>query len=1009
MRSTPIIRNGQLSYEQQTTRHTVAVGTPEWQAWLVTASAFTFEHKSGRFTARKESARNGRGGSYWRAYHTYKGTLYRRYLGKAEALTLARLQEVAQHFAQRHQPALLATKLTIPPPGASTLSRPRLIRRLQSARNYRLMLLTAPAGFGKTTLLSEWCAASGEKIAWLSLDEGDNDLIRFWTYFIAALQPSQKRIGKDALALLSSSQPFAMEVLLTQIINDVAASPHPMRIVLDDYHLISDHAIHSALQFFLDHLPANLHVVIASRSALPLSLAGLRARGHVYEMASSELCFTREEATTFLKKHRDLTIPQDIFSLLETRIEGWITGWYLAAIALRDCDDLSSFVAAFAGSHDYIIEYFVEEVLHRQAPQIQHFLLHTSIVERMNASLCEVLTGEQHSQKLLMQLAQANVFITPLDHSRQWYRYHPLFAEALRMFLRDTYPDRIAELHARASWWYASQGLLIEAIDHALAATEYERAAHLIGEVATTISTIWVQRDFYLLRKWLHTLPQALVQTRAQLCILRAWEIFSSVQIDSDSGIQINDVEKWLDVAGHILQSGDAEAQSQTMRGELATISAALAFLKGENRRGEELAHLALDLLPAENMTLRGVAARTLINVHDGYGGTTMSRAVGELLKISRHAKDTNTRLNALYLIAGLEIRRGHLHQAEVICRQAFQLPAVPATAAGAFSLMLGHILLEWNDLDEATKAVMTGMDRCKEHGDPGIVCSGYRTLAHIRQIQGDFSGALQALDTIITIFQTHELLAQSPLRDLWEIEVQSARAHVYLAQGNRAAARHWTQSHWHTCSALPFQLRVRVLRTVAEIALAHQEVDDCLAILADLLPAREHIAYFDDLLALLTLQSLALAAQGNTDQALTILAEALALAEPGGYVRVFVSAGAPMATLLASALNVRESEYPPRLKSISKQYLSKVLAACGTVTPASQQPLDSTSANFTLSDREREVLHLLVEGCSDREIAQQLIIAEGTVKTHLKRIYAKLGVHKRIQAVLRAKEQCLI
>ncbi len=1059
VRTTSIIRDNILVYQHHDVSLTLVVGTLAWDAWLIDATSFIVEHEHARFIARKERAGNRRGGWYWRAYHKHKGILYRRYIGKAEELTLARLNEVAYVFSQLHQQnksteervtfkytnsesrtkssleytfphtqwrlqntsldcnALLSTKWSIPPARTSILPRQRLYERLQEIKRYRLTLISAPIGSGKTTLLSEWYAASrGDAdplpVAWLSLDEDDNDPVRFWTYFISAVKTLQNDRGEDALALLYSSRPSPIKSILTLFINDIAAIPYDYALILDDYHYITIQSIHSTVEFLLDHLPPNLHLVIATRSDPPFSLARRRADAQLNELRVTDLCFTSYETTTFLNERMQLHLPEDMLATLEARIEGWAAGLQLAVLSLRECKDISSFVADFTGDYHYFVDYLVEEVLHRQSEEVQNFLLQTCIVERLDASLCDALTNGTHSQNMLMWLERANLFIIPLDDARKWYRYHSLFADMLRTRLRMLHPDWIPELHLKASQWYEDHAFLSDAIDHALAASAFERAATLIEVVAQTTTTIWVQRQFRTLQKWLDKLPQTLLHTRTQLCILHAWMLFSRVILEPVS--ELTAVEACLHNAECRLPLLEEGSEREIMLGEIVVISACTSLLKGEISRATSFAQQALALLPQENTTLREVAARTLVNTYTLCGDIAIAdHALSELLSIYHRTNDIYVSLNALYHIAQLQTMRGDLHRAFTTYHEMLRLAEqklkhlIPAPVY----IELGSIWLEWNDIDAASNFLLKGIEHGKNDGDPGVLIYGYTVLARLKQIQGKKNEAFNAIEEAEYVIQKYRFLSQNTIGNTLKNTLELSRAWLSLLQGNIDATNHWAQTS-RSREDEPFTSpRFRELSMQVRLHLANKDVEEASKLIMSLLQMKENVPYLEDTISLLSLQALTFSAQGKLDQALIILARALSLAEPGGYVRIFLNEGRPLAVLLECLFEAQKGRFP-LTKNVSQNYICRLLAAFGIA------PIQRTSVHkkrtgqakipafaVSLSEREREVLQLMGTGLSDREIAERLVLAEGTIKTHAKRIYTKLGVSNRMQAVLRARE----
>src|SRR5919199_1811962 len=514
-------------------------------------------------------------------------------------------------------PPILATKLYLPPPRPNLVVRPRLIARLNDGLRHKLTLISAPAGFGKTTLLSAWVAGRAESTAWLSLDEGDSDPIRFLTYVVAAVQSIAPTIGAEVMAALQSSQPPPTETLLTALLNDLATIPGQVVLVLDDYHLIDARAVDTALSFLLEHLPAQLHLVLATREDPQLPLARLRVRSQLIEVRAADLRFTAGEAATFLTEVMDLDLSADHIAALEERTEGWIAGLQLAGLSMQGRTDIPGFIQAFAGDHRYIADYLIDEVLRRQSEHVRHFLLQTAILDRLSGPLCDAITGQQGGTARLEALERGNFFVVPLDDRRQWYRYHHLFGEVLAAHLRAEHPDLVATLHRRASMWYEQHGLAAEAIHHALAAADVERAADLIE---VTVPATQRSRQEATLLGWLMALPDAVVRRRPVLSAAYASTLMSTGRFD---GVEqrLHDAERWLDTAvdtharpypeethpsaatgpepGRRMVVVDDEA-FRRLPGAITVARAAMALAMGDGAQTLNYARRALDLILGE-------------------------------------------------------------------------------------------------------------------------------------------------------------------------------------------------------------------------------------------------------------------------------------------------------------------------------------------------------------------------------------------------------------------------
>ncbi len=920
---------------------------------------------------------------------------------------------------------LLATKLYIPPvrrPGL--LSRPRLVERLKVGAAGKLTLISAPAGFGKTTLLAEWQHAlaltsipssigRGEpgaraRVAWLSLDEGDNDSVRFWRYVVAALQTIDASFGQVAQAALESSQPPPPEPLVTALINDVAAFSSPIILVLDDYHAIEAESIHTGLDFLLDHLPSQLHLVITSRADPPLSLARRRARRELTEIRTADLRFTTQEAAEFLNTYMGLGLSAEDVTALESRTEGWIVGLHLAALSLQGRTDKHDFVAAFAGDNRYIADYLVEEVLWRQPPPIQAFLLQTSMLDRLSGPLCDAVTGQGGSQAILEKLEQANLFIVPLDDRRCWYRYHHLFAGLLRQrLLQVGTQDLMPRLHRRASEWYEGEGLLDEAIAHALAAPDQEYAAALLNRYAMAMVA---RGESVIARSWLEALPESLLRSRPLLCVVYAWCTFLAPPHSLETP------ERWLREAEGALQALSPDEDKlghDLVVASIATLRAFLAYNRGDDLRAViALSSQALNAVPEEHRLFRSALVFNMAQAHQLMGDRAAAdRAFAEARRIAEAGGSLHIALLTASIQADLARCRGRLRQAAAICREAMQSIAEPAErsgrlapAVGALSIVLGGILLEWNDLAGAERALTSGLERIVLSGELGSQIEGYTWLIRLKQALGDAQAAL-------------DLIEQGErLEPFFASYFAAHRARLWLAQAESdprclAQAARWAQANHIKLDTKENISEIPLFRDPEPLILARLLIAQCreapparrqadlqplLSFLEQQLHREEEAGWKGEVLRLLILQALALQAQGAVVGALGCLERALALAEPEGYVRIFVDEGVPMARLLYQAAE----------RGIVPDYTGRLLAAfeTGENKPLTPTPADPSVFVEPLSEREIEILGLVAQGFTNREIARQLVLSPGTVKVHTSHIYDKLDVHSRTQAVTKAR-----
>jgi LuxR family maltose regulon positive regulatory protein len=950
---------------------------------------------------------------------------------------MAEIPSVVASARDSSRQDLLVTKLYIPPPHPSVVPRPHLVRRLEEGvrLGHRLMLISAPAGFGKSTLLSEWVAGRSRPTApgsrqratcpswlpgplaqsrtgrhagqgaeptgagrtgWLSLDEGDNDSVRFLAYFIAALQKIEENLGKGVLSALQSPRPLPIEKLLTTLINQINAIPDRVVLILDDYHLITAQPIHDALAFLLDHLPDNMHLVIATRADPPLPIGRLRGRRQLTELRQADLRFTPAEAKQLLNQVMGLDLSVDAIAALNSRTEGWIVGLQLAALSMRGREDLASFIAAFTGSQHYILDYLAEEVLQRQSQSIQAFLLQTSILDRMSGSLCDAVLGIPDSLTLLDYLEHSNLFIVPLDDRREWYRYHHLFVDFLRASLRQRWPDRVPTLHRRASHWYAQHGQMDEAINHALSAGDFEGATQMVEQAA---ESTMMRGEFATFLSWIEALPSDIVRARPSLCILEATALL---------------------VSGHPLKLVEANLQEAmaadttgAAAGAMAAFRALVAIFQADERQSAERVRLALELLPEESLFLRTLVAGFLsLNYFLCPDVATARQALEEAARIGEQAGNLMMTVLAQCHLAELSLMQGRLHEARASYEQALDLATDEQgkrqPIAGMPLMGLGYLFWEWNDLESASHHAMEGIELTRMWAEMASM-QGYIPLAYVRQAQGDMRGARQAIQ------KARQLAQEFDASELDDIMIAAYQARLWIMQDNIKAAIDWaeTQSRdkdssleqWEKEAGSAFLPLYRAFEYIAlaRVRIAQGHPDVALKMLEPLLQATEPGGWLLCVIEILILKAMALQKQGDTPQALAALERALSLAEPGGFMRMFIDGGQPMAQLLHEAAG----------RGISPEYTSRLLAAFpdseSRLTASAKPQKPESRMVEPLSERELEVLRLLTTHLSSTEIAEELIISANTVRSHIKHIYSKLNAHGRTDAIQRAKELHLL
>jgi LuxR family maltose regulon positive regulatory protein len=922
---------------------------------------------------------------------------------------------------------LLKTKLYIPPVRPDLVSRPHLVEGLNSGLHRKLTLLSAPPGFGKSTLLSEWvhCPNRTElcpHVAWFSLDEADNDPTRFWTYLVAALQTTHPDIGGAALASLQAPQPAPIESLLANLLNELAEIEMPSALVLDDFHYtIAMPQILDALLFLVENLPPSIHLVLSTRADPPWPLGRMRARGEVTELRDSDLRFTATEAATFLNDVMDLGLsPQDI-AALERRTEGWIAGLQMAALSMRGRDH-TAFITAFGGSHRFVLDYLVEEVLDRQPQQIQEFLLRTSILDRLTAPLCEALSevGEEihtpnlqtptsNIQTLLDHLESSNLFLIPLDDERRWYRYHHLFSDLLRSRLEQGQPELVPLLHRRASEWYESVQLVEEAVSHALVGEDTERAAALIERSAMQMIT---HSKLTTLARWIEALPKETVQARPWLSVYGAWtRYWTGRRQHVDSSLQnAEQALQSMPKAGGKATATLAitETERQHIEGHIAAIRAFQALPNEEISLVVEMAEKALDLLP-EGEYMRIMAALILGAAYWGLGDVVASEEAFTWASTSARGSGYRFLEVSSACYAGMQqAKQGRLHQAHETYERALFLARGPEEldlpAAGYPAVKLNDLLREWNDLEAAGRSMEKDVELCVQWAQVDSMADSFIAQARLQLAIGDTDGAHVSLQ------RADDLMAKTRLDPWLTCWLEDCRLRLWLSTGNLEVAVRWASasglgiedefSYQHDLHHINL---ARVLVAQGQRLKSEKHLKQAMYLLTRLLKAAEKANWVHKTIQILILQAIALEESGMDEKALTSLERALSLAEPGSYVRTFVDEGRPMAQLLERVATRRTGA----------DYATKLLEAlCSDKKPALQpllQPQESIQLVDPLSDRELQVLRLLATHLTRREISEELYISVNTVRSHVKSIYSKLDVHRRAEAIERAKKLGLI
>ena len=924
---------------------------------------------------------------------------------------------------------LLGMKLAIPPLPSTLVKRPRLVERLHQGVSRRLTLLSAPAGFGKTTLLSEWHNSSLGKsyqLAWVSLDEADNDPVRFWSYVIRSLAILYPGLGDDAMSLLHSSPPVPIESVLVTLLNALSdtfasgAEQREIAIVLDDYHLIQTESIHRTITFLLDFLPRHVHLLISTRVDPPLSLARLRAREQSSELRTSELRFTRDEAESFLNQAMKLGLSETDASELEARTEGWIAGLQLAALSIRSQPDTPFVLEGFTGSHHYVSDFFIEEVLKRQAKEVQDFLLQTSVLQRLSAELCDAVTDREGSQAMLERIETSNLFLIPLDAERHWYRYHALFGDALRMYLRREHSTEFVQgLHRRAAAWYAHHGFFPDAIEQALLGADVEQAGQFIERAARSV---WMRGEWISLLGWLEQLPESVMRQHPGLCFFSAWALIAASRgreaeqrlVDAEAALrkqQCCSCEGFTPETVRLLTD---------MLAELMTLRATLARLQEDASRTIAFSHQALEFVAQGDAVLRSIIALNLGHAYRLRGDVkAATQAFREAITQGRSAQNTHTVLLAMSNLAEIQIAVGLLHQACEQLEQAIQF----AWEHGSHHVPLmclifiqkGEIYYEWNELEAATHHLKQGIE-LGDKLDPQnrtiarYLVRGHLTLAGIMQAQGKERETLDHLTKASSLIQQAQPIYLTA-------QVAATQLRLCTFPESPEAVSEWATECGLSVLDTPDAMREREYLIFIRFLIRRGRLQGVQELLERLQQNAQAGGRNGRVIEITMLQALAYQAQSQTVQALTLIQQALALAEPEGYIRLFVDEGTAMETLLSKLVEMNRQRKLSLRDQFSWQYVKKLLTQ---LSQGKQQSTDRSRRDVShvetengviqlLSRREIDILYRIAHGLSNQAIADEMVIELSTVKSHLKHIYRKLNVESRTQAVALARKLDLL
>jgi LuxR family maltose regulon positive regulatory protein len=915
----------------------------------------------------------------------------KRKLMKSQALTSSNI-----HNTERD--VLLATKITIPRISSDLLPRSHLMIRLEEATRRELILVSTPAGFGKTTLLASWAKSTEKSVAWLSLDRDDNDPTRFWRYVVAAVGSVRSGIGEAALSLLSASAQPTPKAVATLLVNELAAQPDEFVLILDDYHHIESPTIHDDLAFLLEKIPPGMHLVISTRSDPRIPIARFRARSQLAELRAAHLRFTLEESISLLRRIWELNLPEESIAALEERTEGWATGLQLAALALRGTPNPAQFIQEFSGSHRYILDYLTEEVLEQQPGDVRSFLLKTSVLDRLCGPLCDVLTGRGDGQRMLEELERANLFLVPLDEQRRWYRYHHLFADLLRARLQSLNPQQVSTLHRNAATWYEGHGLISDAVRHALAAGEAPWAARLVEQHAEEILR---RGEGETLRVWLAALPHETVRSRPRLALAQAIAAFNAGHLQIAAPL--------LEEAEQALATSPGEPYEPSIGKELsmlanvpasiALLRASLVALRGDAERTIELVNQARAHLAKDERGPR-VSGRWNLALANWMRGrlAEAEHAFNEIMTEGREAREPHLALTAGFALGRIQQAQGRLGAAYRTYQEGLQFAANTGSkvvlSAGVAHIGMAQVLYERNQLEEALSHIMEGIYLGRQLISTQSLATGLATLAWIRQAMGNPVGAREAMEEADQITTSPEIVAlHNP--------VPAERTRLALAQGDLREAIRWVEERDLHEDDEPNYARELEHLILARTLLNRNLPDRALSLLEHLEAAAKAQERVESFIRIEVLQALGFQAAGKADRAMMALSQALMQAEPEGYIRTFVGEGPSMAALLHGAAS----------RGVTPDYVAHLLAAFPTIDQGIQPFHSSATFGFNepLSERELEVLHLLASGASNQEIAQSLSIALTTGKKHVSNIIRKLGVNNRMQAVSRGRDLGLL
>ncbi len=1035
-------------------------GEAVWQTWLGEATSFAFQGAAGNLNVYHEA--RPRGGQYWYAYHTTGKRARKRYLGQTANVSFARLEEAAQALSRESAPPpststhplrgieqpimLLSTKLAVPRLPHALVERERLLAALDGALSVPLTLLATSAGWGKTTLLASWASRHAKQVAWLTLDPLDNDLFRFWAAMIAALRTRVPGIGALALEMVHSPQPPPFSALLTTLLNDLAEAGKPagpLVLLLDDYQVISDPLIQETVTFWVEHLPAHVHLLLASRVDPDLPLPRWRARGQLLEIRTAELGFRLDEAALFLRRTMGLSLSEAEVVALVRRTEGWVAALQMAALSLRQRPDRAAWIATFSGSHRYILDYVQQEILRHLPLPMQRFLWQVAILTCMNAALCQAVTGEPASQAILETLERTHLFVVPLDEQRQWYRLHDLFREVLLTQVQMSQPGLLPHIHQRAAQWYEAQGELREAMVHALSATDHLYAARLLERAAPSF---WLNGEAQAVLSWIAALPDAVLFSHALLALNAVRHVTEAMLVTVQASYVpalalveqvLGRLEMLVQRPETVTRGSEAEetmlAHTDTEEAVvdrrlrlLRALLAARAVLLRDDAEGlhqlvEEMK--GLDEQEEVSWKMIGLLLTFWLTVTLQREGTLLIERLLEAKRGALEAEDYRATIRVMVWLAVAYMIAGRLRRVEQECLEGLALVeriSIYTPMTGYFYGYLADVYYAWDRLEEAVacERQMLHIAQTWQHAD--LLVTGQLMLAQVELARGDLDAANQTL-------QQAETLVQQEQHVMFAFPVQALRVQYWLTLGEVAQAADWaahTQFHPQTWS--PNQARALLMRV--HVHLAQQQSSQALETLEQWSRWLDRPTDGETTTQFLALLVVTLHGGEQREQATRVAARLLGLTEPEGNIRVYLDLGTPMKQVLKMLLETPLDDDPSAEGiAISRPYVSRLLGAfeqeerkgmrareaspvpAHKALPSPSQATRERGRIEPLSRQEHQVLRLLVAGKTYGEMAQALVVSPNTIKTQVSSIYRKLGVNRRAEAIALAQRLQLL